>query len=245
MQLQPRDALPKIMFARYYGSNLGRFLSVDPGFDAQPHTPQSWNLYAYVRNNPVNAVDPTGSYGRGSGFTNKQWAKFEASQQEAAQQAEDAAEDLDAAAEEIENQEEGEELSQETKDTVKDFEKATGESGDTAGSMRSAAASFRDSAKALRDDGSEGHVANAITSPTARTFTEGKIMTVNTNGERFRIDIERTHMLGHEALHSAGLTDQSFNKHEVYRESGFMNPLARTRPDLAIRNPDNLLWFAE
>ena len=26
------------------------------------HQPQSWNLYTYVRNNPVNATDPTGRY---------------------------------------------------------------------------------------------------------------------------------------------------------------------------------------
>ncbi len=38
----------------------GRFLSVDPGKDWDPHKPQSWNMYAYVRNNPINSVDPTG-----------------------------------------------------------------------------------------------------------------------------------------------------------------------------------------
>jgi len=41
---------------------MGRFLSVDPGFDVQPENPQSWNLYAYVRNNPVNATDPMGLF---------------------------------------------------------------------------------------------------------------------------------------------------------------------------------------
>jgi RHS repeat-associated protein len=48
------------MHARYYDPNLGRFLSVDPGRDWDPGTPQSWNSYAYTRNNPVNAVDPDG-----------------------------------------------------------------------------------------------------------------------------------------------------------------------------------------
>jgi hypothetical protein len=41
-------------------SGLGRFLSVDPGKDWDMSRPQSWNLYSYVRNNPVNATDPDG-----------------------------------------------------------------------------------------------------------------------------------------------------------------------------------------
>jgi len=48
------------MHARYYDPNLGRFLSVDPGKDWDPRQPQSWNMYAYVRDNPTNRVDPTG-----------------------------------------------------------------------------------------------------------------------------------------------------------------------------------------
>ncbi|MEN6633479.1 MAG: RHS repeat-associated core domain-containing protein, partial [Candidatus Polarisedimenticolia bacterium] len=50
------------MLARYYPASMGRFLSVDPGFDVQPEDPQSWNLYGYVRNNPINATDPTGEW---------------------------------------------------------------------------------------------------------------------------------------------------------------------------------------
>lgn len=47
------------MHARYYNGTDGRFLSVDPvlGTTSQP---QSWNLYAYVRNNPINSTDPDG-----------------------------------------------------------------------------------------------------------------------------------------------------------------------------------------
>ena len=47
--------------ARFYASPMGRFMSPDPGnAGASPHTPQSWNAYAYVLNNPLNATDPTG-----------------------------------------------------------------------------------------------------------------------------------------------------------------------------------------
>jgi RHS repeat-associated protein len=48
------------MHARYYFPNNAKFLSVDPSSDVDPQHPQSWNLYSYVRNNPVNATDPSG-----------------------------------------------------------------------------------------------------------------------------------------------------------------------------------------
>jgi len=34
----------------------------DPAKDTRPEYPQSWNLYAYVLNNPLVLVDPTGQY---------------------------------------------------------------------------------------------------------------------------------------------------------------------------------------
>lgn len=47
--------------ARYFSGALGRFTSPDEVFaDQQPGDPQSWNLYAYVRNNPLRYTDPTG-----------------------------------------------------------------------------------------------------------------------------------------------------------------------------------------
>jgi len=47
--------------ARYYSSSLGRFLSPDPeNAGASVDTPQSWNAYSYVLNNPLNFIDPNG-----------------------------------------------------------------------------------------------------------------------------------------------------------------------------------------
>jgi RHS repeat-associated protein len=47
--------------ARYHANQQGRFMSVDPGqAGADPSNPQSWNGYAYVGNNPMNAIDPSG-----------------------------------------------------------------------------------------------------------------------------------------------------------------------------------------
>jgi RHS repeat-associated protein len=48
--------------ARYYSSTQGRFTSPDfPLIDQWESNPQSWNLYSYVRNNPLKLVDPTGN----------------------------------------------------------------------------------------------------------------------------------------------------------------------------------------
>ncbi len=47
--------------ARYYASSMGRWLSPDKPFaDQHAQNPQSWNLYAYARNNPLIIFDPNG-----------------------------------------------------------------------------------------------------------------------------------------------------------------------------------------
>jgi len=47
--------------ARYYSGAMGRFTSPDKPFaDQHPEDPQSWNLYAYGRNNPLKYVDRNG-----------------------------------------------------------------------------------------------------------------------------------------------------------------------------------------
>ena len=47
--------------ARYYSGAQGRFTSPDAPFaDQHIEDPQSWNMYAYVRNNPLKNTDPNG-----------------------------------------------------------------------------------------------------------------------------------------------------------------------------------------
>jgi RHS repeat-associated protein len=58
-----RDAESGLDYAinRSYSPSIGRFQSADPyrasGYRVDP---QSWNRYAYTRNNPVNRIDPAG-----------------------------------------------------------------------------------------------------------------------------------------------------------------------------------------
>lgn len=56
--------------ARYYGSNMGRFMSPDWASkpEAVPYSslsdPQTLNLYSYMRNNPLGGTDPDGHCGQ-------------------------------------------------------------------------------------------------------------------------------------------------------------------------------------
>ncbi len=51
------------MQARFYVPWYGKFASPDPGRDQHFEETQSWNIYSYVRNNPVIGIDPTGMTG--------------------------------------------------------------------------------------------------------------------------------------------------------------------------------------
>lgn len=50
------------MHARYYSSQLGRFLGVDPVLAKNAlRKPQTWNRYSYAENSPFKYVDPSGT----------------------------------------------------------------------------------------------------------------------------------------------------------------------------------------
>jgi RHS repeat-associated protein len=60
--------------ARYLSPVQGRFTGPDAPFaDQWEKNPQSWNLYSYVRNNPLRFVDPSGRCSRtpGGGYTDE------------------------------------------------------------------------------------------------------------------------------------------------------------------------------
>jgi len=58
-ELDPETAMENFE-ARYYRQTWGRFSQVDP-VSGWTTDPQSWNRYAYARNNPLKYVDPTGT----------------------------------------------------------------------------------------------------------------------------------------------------------------------------------------
>jgi RHS repeat-associated protein len=63
----------RLLVSRYYASPLGRFVNPDDFLnDTRVYDPASWNLYAYVRNNPLNLIDPTGEKVNGSKLTEDQ-----------------------------------------------------------------------------------------------------------------------------------------------------------------------------
>ena len=70
--------------ARYYASSMGRFMSPDWSAKVMPvpyaklDDPQSLNLYAYVRNNPLSRIDADGHYESNCATDNKKCNKAQA-----------------------------------------------------------------------------------------------------------------------------------------------------------------------
>jgi RHS repeat-associated protein len=59
--------------ARYYSSAQGKFTGPDDFLnDTCVADPASWNLYSYVRNNPLKFIDPTGEIVNGTGLSDEE-----------------------------------------------------------------------------------------------------------------------------------------------------------------------------
>lgn len=232
------------MQARYHDPVIGRFLSVDPITFVDITNPNVFNRYSYTFNNPINMIDPDGRYGRGSGFTDKEWKRFDKAQRKAAEKIRKKAEKLRRKA---------------------DKRDAKGKSG---GDKKRAQAELLDgAADVLESDGSDGFMANGASGDefynrpggrrlpdnaaafVARTSTNGpgKTVTVNTEGEHFGSGSEFQRILGHESLHTSrvGLRDYELNGVKAYKlekgtpERSLYDSIKGT--PAALTNPDHIM----
>jgi len=221
------------MHARYYSPHLGRFLSVDPVNSAELRAPQSWSKYTYVTGNPLRFVDPTGEYGRGSGFTNEQWTRFDRAQQWAATSMERRADKLEAKADKV----------------------ASGGNPGKAAELRTSAGYLSDGAAVLRSNGSDGNIANAVNqtvylsqggNPHGAAFTNGAVVTINIDHPVWMLrTVEPQRVIGHESLHTIGLSDQRGPNNEKAYKNGLPAQQDAFRAlrgtPKALINPDHIM----
>lgn len=238
------------MQQRYYDPIIGRFLSVDP-VTAYSSPGVNFNRYWYANNNPYKFVDPDGRYGRGAGFTDKEWNKFDRAQKGMAKDLEKAAGKITKALE----------TGKGLKGVTKAFEKTFGKGSGTAENMSKVASSMTDMAGALRDDGSKGFMATGMSGADfaanpqlgadamAAAPRGTTTMMVNLGHSSFGSQSMLGWAVGHESGHNFGMSHGQVNGVTAYKfgspaqQAAFGN-LPQSDPAAALTNPDTVLDFA-
>ncbi len=189
------------------------------------------NLYAYVGNDPLNMTDPTGMYGRGDGWSDEDWQKFDAAQKAAASAMSETAGNLRNEAGEL-------------------GEGEVNGNGYSASELNSMADSLDSGASVLNDNGDNylAHAGNS--SDTNGNFASADIgnssVTVDVTIPQFNNDESLRWMAGHESLHNGPelLDQQGRLGNTAYRDS--VNPAERTaykrlKSSKRSINPDHIM----
>jgi len=219
--------------ARYYSPSIGRFLQTDPiGYG------DGLNWYAYVGNDPVNFTDPSGTIGRGDGWSDRDWKKFDKIQKKAAKKARNKA---------ASKRKKANKLRDKKNPSKKDIAKAD--------NLESEAGVIDDVAGILEDDGSGGYTADSLTSAEwsekglgvdslAAAEVNGKKTYIN-QGHDFYLDkgLEFRWGITHEPLHNLGYRDQRYNGVRAYKFGNRNQRKAyKQMPNSQrLKNPDHIV----
>lgn len=242
------------MQQRYYDPVIGRFLSVDP-VTAHTSPGANFNRYWYANNSPYRFTDPDGRYGRGTGWKDPDWKKFDRAQQSAAKSLERASAKITKALE----------TGKGLKGVTRSFERTFGKGTGTAENMSKVASTMTSMAGALRDDGSGGFMANAMTAsemmaaypnqmtadtPAGVPSNNRSLMLVNINHPSLNSPSDMSWIVGHESAHGVGVVGHGIvDGDAAYRfgspgERDAFKQLPEVDPAAALRNPDTLMDFA-
>jgi RHS repeat-associated protein len=228
---------------RFFDPSTGRSPSTDPvGVD----TKSAWNFnrYAYANNSPYKFTDPDGRYGRGSGWSDDDWSKFDMAQGKAASALERTSSRMQRALDSGKGM----------RGVKASFEKTFGKGSGTEANMRSVAGALGMMAGALRDDGSMGFTADGMSFsamkaayPSAKS-TYGalnpdgtKLLVVNLDHKVLNSPVALAWTAGHESAHTAlGYKDYAYKLGSPSQQQDFWN-LSTSNPSQALVNPDHLM----